>query len=80
VNYWRWFIKGSGAGAGITKFLDRWLALHIVLGIALALIVPIKTGEAATNFLLPLAGIFIGLSFAWGGNAQALLQSPKPIL
>ncbi|HQH71617.1 MAG TPA: hypothetical protein PK360_06010, partial [bacterium] len=24
--------------------------------------------------LLPIAGIFIGLSFAWGGNALALLQ------
>ena len=27
--------------------------------------------------MLPLAGIFVGLSFAWGGNAQALLGTPE---
>jgi hypothetical protein len=27
--------------------------------------------------LLPLAGIFIGLTFAWGGNAVTLMQSEE---
>ncbi len=29
------------------------------------------------GLLLPLASIFVGLSFAWGGNAQALLQTKE---
>jgi len=49
----------------------------MVVGGALAIIVPLPLKEAATSLLLPVAGIFIGLSFAWGGNAQALLQSSE---
>ena len=32
---------------------------------------------SAKAVLLPLAGILIGLSFAWAGNAQALMQSKE---
>jgi len=39
---------------------------------------PISLKEASTSLLLPVAGILIGLSFAWGGgNAQALLQTKE---
>lgn len=31
----------------------------------------------ANTVLLPLIGIFIGLSFAWAGNTQALMQSSE---
>lgn len=41
----------------------------------MAFLLPVSLREAAISLLLPLAGIFIGLSFAWGGNAQALLQT-----
>lgn len=75
TKFWSWFFRGSGAGPGIVRFLDRWLLVHIAAGVALALVVPIPLQDAATSLLLPVAGIFIGLSFAWGGNAQALLQS-----
>lgn len=33
--------------------------------------------ECANSVLLPLAGAIIGLSFAWAGNAQALLQTSE---
>lgn len=39
--------------------------------------VPLSASKAANTVLLPLAGIFIGLTFAWAGNAQALLQSSE---
>ena len=32
---------------------------------------------SANTVLLPLAGILVGLSFAWAGNAQALMQSSE---
>lgn len=77
ISFWRWFFKGSGAGPGIRRFVDWWLVVHLFVGSLLACILPITLEKAGTSLLLPLAGIFIGLSFAWGGNAQALLQSPE---
>lgn len=77
TKFWSWFFKGSGNGAGLKRFLDRWIILHIAIGLGLAFLVPIPLKEAAVTLLLPVAGIFIGLSFAWGGNAQALLQSTE---
>ena len=77
ISFWRWFFRGSGAGPGVRRFFDWWLLVHIAVGAGLASILPISLEKAGTGLLLPLAGIFIGLSFAWGGNAQALLQSSE---
>ncbi|MEO8138936.1 MAG: hypothetical protein ABI742_04775, partial [Gemmatimonadota bacterium] len=78
LSYWTWFTKGGyGAKAGWRRFNDRWLLGHLVLGAACAMWLPISLSEAARNVLLPLAGIFVGMSFAWVGNAQAILQSTE---
>lgn len=68
---------GTGNGPGIKKFVDIWLLLHIFIASILSYFLPISLKEAAISLLLPVAGIFIGLSFAWGGNAQALLQTEE---
>lgn len=72
MKYWSWLAR-----AGWKRFIDRWLALHFCVGIGLSSTVPVCASEAANTVLLPLAGIFVGLSFAWGGNAQALLQTDE---
>lgn len=77
IGFWHWFFHGNGGLPGIRKYLDRWLILHCLFGTLMALVLPITLQEAGTSLLLPISGIFIGLSFAWGGNAQALLQSPE---
>ena len=77
ISFWKWFFSGSGAGPGFRRFLDVWIFVHIAMGITASLIIPISLEEAGRSLLLPLAGIFIGLSFAWGGNAQALLQTEE---
>jgi hypothetical protein len=77
MKYWRWLFRGSGGDPGIRRFVDWWLFVHVGVGIGLALATPIEIKEAANSVLLPLAGIFIGLCFAWGGNAQALLQTEE---
>jgi hypothetical protein len=74
-TYWKWFFKGTGAGPGFRRFLSWWLLAHVAVGVTLYFIVPLNLRAAANAVLLPLAGIFIGLSFAWAGNAQALLQT-----
>ncbi|NIW12447.1 MAG: hypothetical protein GWN31_00620, partial [Candidatus Thorarchaeota archaeon] len=77
ISFWRWFFIGSGAGPGIRRLFDLWLAVHVAVGLTLSLLVPISLEVSANGLLLPLAGIFIGLSFAWGGNAQALIQTSE---
>lgn len=77
ISYWRWFFRGSGGRPGAIRYLDVWILFHFCLGLTLAWIVPATLAEAAKDLLLPVAGVFIGLSFAWGGNAQALLETPE---
>ena len=77
TTFWEWLIKGTGNGPGLSRYFDRWILLHILVGVVIALILPITLKEASTSLLLPVAGILIGLSFAWGGNAQALLQTKE---
>jgi hypothetical protein len=77
MGYWRWFFRGTGAGAGLARFADRWLVVHVAIGVSLAWINSIVLKDAANSVLLPLAGVFVGLCFAWGGNAQALLQTEE---
>lgn len=49
----------------------------MLVGIFLASIVKPGLKDAASSVLLPLVGVLVGLSFAWAGNAQSLLQSPE---
>jgi hypothetical protein len=78
VQYWKWlFVGADGHRPGCARFLDRWLFLHLLVGVGMAYVVPVSLSQAANAVLLPLAGIFIGLSFAWGGNANALLQTEE---
>ena len=77
ISFWKWMFIGSGAGPGIYRLFNLWLLVHIFVGISLALLVPISLEESSNGLLLPLAGILIGLSFAWGGNAQALMQTDE---
>lgn len=76
-NYWRWFFRGSGGKPGYRRLVDLWLIVHFTIGITLALLVRVDIQTAANTVLLPLAGILVGLSFAWAGNAHGLLQSSE---
>lgn len=77
ISFWVWFIKGSSGKPGYRTVINRWLALHVIVGITLAYLVQVDLKEAANSVLLPLVGILIGLSFAWAGNVQALLQTSE---
>lgn len=76
-HFWKWFFQGLNGKPGLLRLFDRWLVLHVGVGFGLAWLVEVPLHEAARTLILPLAGIFIGLSFAWAGNAQALLQTKK---
>ena len=76
-TYWHWFLRGSGGNPGFRRLVNKWLIGHFIVAIAVAFIVPVSIREGANSVLLPLAGILIGLSFAWAGNAQALMQTEE---
>jgi hypothetical protein len=75
-GFWGWFFSGRNR-SGWRKFLDRWLVVHAGVGVVMAYVVPGDLKTAASTVLLPLVGVLIGLSFAWAGNAQALLQTEE---
>lgn len=76
-TFWRWFFGDSSRPGGWRKFANRWLLLHVGVGVTLAWVGPLSLTDAATAVLLPLVGVLVGMSFAWAGNAQALLQASE---
>lgn len=77
VKYWSWFLKGSGGQPGYRRILNKWIFFHILIGVILAMLVKLDLMACANTILLPFVGILIGLTFAWAGNAQALLQTSE---
>jgi hypothetical protein len=77
-EFWKWFFRGLRSRSGLSRLLLGWWTLaHGALGVSLAFLIDKPLNEIATGFLLPLASILVGLSFAWAGNAQALLQTDE---
>jgi hypothetical protein len=77
LNYWHWFFYGSGDKPGYRRILNKWIIVHLLVGIALSLLVQITLESSAYTVLFPLAGIFVALTFAWAGNTMALMQSQE---
>ncbi|WBQ11219.1 hypothetical protein L2D01_05405 [Hyphomonadaceae bacterium ML37] len=77
-RFWRWLFCGlESKRPGIFQLFDAWLVFHILIAILIQATITIPIEDAASKVLLPLASIFIGLSFAWAGNAQALMQEKE---
>ena len=76
-QFWKWLFRGLSHRPGYTQLADRWIFVHMITGSAIAIVSDVPLHEAAHTVLLPLAGIFIGLSFAWIGSAQALMQEKE---
>lgn len=77
LSYWRWLFRGRNGKSGWKKHIDRWLILHIGVGLASTVFLHGSLIEPAKTVLLPLSSVFVGMSFAWVGNAQAILQGSE---
>jgi len=77
MTYWQWLRAGSGDRAGFRSVINVWILFHVAAGLVLAAIVPAALPSAANTVLLPLFGVFVGISFAWAGNAHALLLTSE---
>lgn len=76
-GYWGWFLFGSGSEPGYKRLVNRWAYLALIVGGLVASAVDVPLDSCASAVFLPLAGVLVGLAFAWAGNAQALLQSDE---
>jgi hypothetical protein len=77
-RFWRWFFRGTrGKRPGWRKFLNSWLWVHASVGTAAAVLLHVSLFEAARSVLIPLVGILVGMTFAWVGNAQAIVQTAE---
>lgn len=72
LAFWPWF-----ASTGVRSLVDRWLVGHMLVGVGLAFAVSGTLSSVAVTAFLPFASVLVGLAFAWGGNAMAVLQSPE---
>ena len=77
INFWLWLLKGSGGKRGVGHLISWSLLIHIAVGLSLGHFVDKRLDVVADTVFLPLAGILVGLTFAWGGNAQAVLQTSQ---
>lgn len=76
-SFWPWFFRGTQGLPGYRLLINWYLLLHLVAGVLIALLSSVELDDAARTVLLPLAGVFVGVSFAWGANATALLQTQE---
>lgn len=75
--FWDWFFRGIKCDPGWTRLVNKWLPIHVLIGGALYWLSPVSLREAASGFLLPIAGIFAGIAFAWASSAQSVLQTQE---
>ena len=76
--FWPWLLRGTSGKAGYHHLVKwPWIILDIFVGAAMTYLTPVNLQEAATVFLLPLVGIFVGISVGWAGNAHTVLQTPE---
>jgi hypothetical protein len=76
-RFWKWLLWGLNTKPGFFKFLDGFIIIHILIGFLASQILTIEPQEASRTVLLPLASILVGLTFAWAGNVQSLLNLPE---
>lgn len=57
--------------------LNTWTVGHLAIAIMVAVFVDFCLKEAANTLLMPLAGVLVGLTFAWAGNALTILQTKE---
>lgn len=76
-DFKRWLLKGSNGVAPGWKCLTPGWPWHLSVALSLPFAVQKNPSEIASSILLPLVGALIGLTFAWAGNANALLQTDE---
>lgn len=75
--FWGWLFRGTSGKAGYHHLLQSWLVLDVLFGAAMTWINPLNLQETARIFLVPFAGIFVGISVGWAGHAHTVLRTDE---
>lgn len=74
-GFWPWLVLRDRDGdRGLSNVANRWLLIHIFIGLALGAYFDIDTKEMASKIAIPSAAILVGLSFAWAGRSASIFQ------
>lgn len=76
LSFWRWLFLGSGSSPGISRIVNIWLILHLIIGCTLAYLIDIDVRTLADLILSPLSILFFSAYISWGSGLQ-LLQTPE---
>jgi len=75
MGFWTWLLRRDSEGdRGIGNIVNRWLIFHLVIACSAAFLVTTDPMELAKGFVIPTAGILIGLAFGWAGRSAGLLH------
>ena len=76
TSFWAWMRDRSERG-GMKRWFNWTLVVHTIIGVALAYVVPGELADRAKSVVLPLAGVLVGLTFAWAATAISVVSSPE---
>ncbi|MBS1725135.1 MAG: hypothetical protein JST51_00325 [Armatimonadetes bacterium] len=74
-SFSNWFLHGAGGEPGYKRISLPWLLISIILGFGWQSIYKHPMSVIAQQVILPVGGIFVGLSFAWSGAVQSLVAT-----
>lgn len=79
VTYWIWVFRGAGdLGPGYRRVVeDRWLFFDLFLATILTFCLDKPFSSVAGAVIVPLCGVFIGISLAWVGSSYSTLDSDE---
>lgn len=76
LGFWSWLIDPA-EGGGRRRWLTWHLVGHLFLGFVLASRFSGELSERARSVILPLAGVLVGLTFAWAATAINIVSTPE---
>jgi len=74
-SFWRWLFFGYGSKPGYARLLTFWMLMDILIGVIGAFFATKPLSEIAIGVLVPLAGVFVGLSATVSSGTQAIISS-----
>lgn len=76
-SFWKWLFFGYGNKPGYARLLTFWIFIDIAIGAVGTVCITKSLSEIAVGVLVPLAGVFIGLSATVSSGTQALVSSQE---
>lgn len=72
MRYWCWFLK-----YGYKGIINKWLVIHFVVGISLAMLSGNNLKEISIAVIFPVSGMLLSVCMAWSGAFSALINTPE---